>query len=392
MDRNWDVIIVGGGVIGSAVAYFLKAWERFAGSVLVIEKDPTYANSSTARSAGGLRQQFSTRENIEIGLFGAAFVKRAGEYLAVDGERPDLSFREQGYLFLATESGRATLAANVALQRALGADIELMDAPGLARRFPWLSTGDLAAGAFGRANEGWLDPYALLQAFRRKARAAGAVFLHDECVGLAREGRRIAAVEARGRGRLGCGTVVNAAGPAAGRVAALAGVPLPVEPRKRMVFVFDCRDGPHDAPLTIDPSGTYFRPEGAHFICGRSPDEALDRECWDLEPDHGAFESEIWPTIAQRAPVFEALKPLNAWAGHYDYNTLDQNAILGPHPEIGNFLFANGFSGHGLQQSPAVGRAIAELVVHGRYVSLDLARFGYARVAAGAPIFENNVV
>ena len=191
--------------------------------------------------------------------------------------------------------------------------------------------------------------------------------------------------------RIGCGTLVNAAGPQAGDVAALAEIKLPVEPRKRCVFVVACRAALPGMPLMVDPTGVWVRPEGEVYICGVSPPERRARAA-DFEVDYSLFEEVVWPMLAHRVPPMEALKLQRAWAGHYDYNTLDQNAVIGAHPEIANFIFANGFSGHGLQQSPAAGRAVAELITHGKFVSLDLALFGYQRVAEGRAVKELNVI
>jgi sarcosine oxidase len=387
-----DIVIVGGGVIGSAVAYFLAADPGFQGKVVVVERDPTYAEASTALSVGSVRQQFSTPENIRMSRFGAEFIARIGEHLSVDGEAPDVGWHDGAYLFLATEKGRPVLEANHRVQRENGAVNVLLSAEELAARFPWLRTDDLAAGSLGLEHEGWLDPYGLLNAFRRKARALGATYLHDEAVGFEREGGRVAAVRLASGARLACGAVVDAAGPRAGDVAALAGIALPVRPRKRFVYVFDCRASLHVNQLVIDPSGVYFRPEGMQFIGGVSPPEDQDPDCLDLDGRSELFEETVWPALAHRVPAFEELKLMRAWAGHYEYNTFDQNAVLGPHPEIANFHFANGFSGHGVQQAPAAGRAVAERILHGRYVTLDLARFGYDRILRNQPIRELNVV
>ena len=392
MTQSCDVAIVGGGVIGSAIAYFLLGQTDFRGKVLVIEKDPTYAEAATSRSAGGIRQQFSTPENIAMSTFGAAFVKRVADYLTVEGDAPSIPFTEWGYLFLASAAGLATLQANHATQRRLGADVVLLTPGELKAQFPWLNVEGLASGSFGRSNEGWVDPYSLLQAFRRKARALGAVYVADEAVGIERQGGRVAAVRLAGAGRIGCGALVDSAGYHAHEIAALAGIDLPIRPRKRFVFVFDCKAPIGRAPLLVDPSGVYFRPEGANYICGVSPPEDQDPDCLDFDVDYRLFEEVIWPILAERVPAFEAIKLVRAWAGHYDFNTLDQNAILGPHPELRNLYFATGFSGHGLQQSPAVGRATAELIAYGAYRSIDLARFGYERVLSSRPIVELNVV
>lgn len=392
MRNSYDVVIVGGAVTGSSVAYFLSGPLGFEGSILVVERDPTYGEAATPRSAGGIRQQFSTPENIRMSIFGAAFVKSIGEHLSLDGEPADLPFVENGYLFLASDSGRPILEENHRIQTDLGADIAMLSPAELAARFPWLNVDDIAAGTLGLANEGWTDPYGLLQAFRRKARSQGVDYVKDEVVGLSRAGGHVTGLRLAEGGEIACGAVVNAAGFRAADVAAMAGLALPVRPRKRYVFVFDCRAPIERAPLLIDPSGVYFRPEGASYICGVSPPEDQDPDCLDFEIDYGLFEETIWPTLAARVPAFESIKLTRAWAGHYDYNCLDQNAIIGLHPEIANFYTAAGFSGHGLQQAPAVGRAIAELIAHGAFRSIDLSRFGWNRVLENAPILERNVV
>ena len=392
--NSFDVVIAGGGVIGSAVAYFLAAHPNFDGRICVVERDPSYQNGATGRSAGSIRQQFSTIENIRMSQFGITFLKTLGKTLEVDGERPDVQLHEGGYLFLASEAGLETLHANHAAQTAEGAPVILLDREGLAARFPWLALEGLAAGCFGTAEEGWFDPFALLQAFRRKAVALGVTYLADEVVGIVRRNGKVTGVTLGADERLDCGWLVNASGIRARDVARMAGIDnLPVHPRKRQVFVFDCRERLSGCPLIIDPSGLYVRPEGNGYICGISPGpDEPDPDCDDLEVDHSLFEERLWPLLAARVPAFESIKPTGAWAGHYDLNSFDANAVLGPHPDLPNFLFANGFSGHGLQQSPAVGRALAEVIVDGRYSSLDLSRFGYERIAAQRPIVEKNVV
>ncbi|MGQ0674625.1 MAG: NAD(P)/FAD-dependent oxidoreductase [Rhodospirillales bacterium] len=392
MAASRDVIIIGGAAVGSAAADFLQGPLGVAGRVAVIERDPTYAEAATPRSLGGIRQQFSTRENILMSRFGMEFVKRVGEHLSVDGDKPDVSLREQGYLFLASAEGKSVLQANHKTQRALGHDVVLLDPPALKARFPWLNTDGVALGSLGLKNEGWIDPYALLQAFRRKARALGATYIHDEVTGIERAGSRVAAVKLKSGGRLGCGVAVNAAGTRAHLVAAMAGLDIPIRPRKRFIYLFDCREPPEKAPLTIDATGVFFRPEGAGFVCGVSPPESDDPDCLDYELDYSLYENVVWPTLAERVPAFAAIKLVRAWACQYDYNTLDQNLIVGPHADCANFLLANGFTGHGLQQSPAAGRALAELIVHGGFRSIDLTRFGFARVRRNQPIKELNVV
>lgn len=391
--QQFDVVIIGGGVIGSSTAYFLASQPGFDGSIAVIEKDPTYAEAATPRSAGGIRQQFSTAENVLISEFGAAFFKSVGEHLAVGNERPEINFREGGYLFLATGAGLKTLLSNQRLQHELGAMTELMTPPELEQRFPWLNTTDLAGGTYGPVNEGWIDPYSLLQAFKKKARALGVAYLQDEVVGLGvSPSGTLGSVALKSGGTIACGAAVNCAGYHARGIAAMAGIDLPVHPRKRFVYVFDCRDEIEHVPLTIDPSGAWFRPEGTNFICGISPEETDDPDCLDFEIDYRLFEEYIWPSLAHRVPAFEAIKLVRAWAGHYDYNVLDQNVLIGPAPQVRNLFFANGFSGHGLQQSPAIGRALSELIAFGGYRTLDLRRFSFERVARRELMVEKNVV
>jgi FAD-dependent oxidoreductase domain-containing protein 1 len=389
-----DVVIVGGGIVGSATAYFLSMDAGFRGRrIVLIERDPSYAQASTARSAGGLRQQFSTPENVAMSQFTLGLFRRLCE---IFGEDADVSFREQGYLILAPDEGRQLLADNVALQRSMGADIALLEGAELGCRFPWLATDGLAGGAFGETGEGWFDPPSLAVLLRKAAIAQGVQLLHDDVIGIGVESGRITSVRLASGASMACGALVNAAGPWAGALAAMAGVPLPVEPRKRFVYVLDCREaseGLHQAPLTVEPGGIWFRPEGRVFLCGKSPEEHEEPAAKDLDGiDHDLFEREIWPDLAARVPAFESIKVINAWAGYYDYNTLDQNAVIGPHPHIPNLYFANGFSGHGAQQGAAAGRAIAELIAHGGFQTLDLTRLGYQRILDRAPLRERNVI
>ena len=388
MADNVDVVIVGGAVVGSAIAYFLKR-DGFKGRIAVVEKDSTYQWCATGRSLASLRQQFSVAENIRLSQFGVGFVKGVKQEFGPDA---DVGFREFGYLMMATAEGRAILEQNVALQSSLGADTELLEPAAISRRFPWLKTDGVAAAGWGRSGEGCVDPHALMNLFRSGARARGTDYRADEVVGVERSDERVVGVTLKSGGRLGCGALVDAAGWHSAKVAAMACLELPVRPRKRQIFVFDCPTPLPGCGLMIDPTGVFFRPEGRLYVAGVSPAPENDPDSESFDLDHAEFERDVWPALAARVPALETLKVVNAWACHYDYNTLDQNAILGPHPQVQNFYFASGFSGHGLQQSPAVGRAIAELLIHGHYTSIDLARFGYARVAANAPLPELNVI
>ena len=368
--------------MGSSTAWHLAGDPNFTGTVTVIERDPTYATASSSLSASSIRQQFSTPLNIHLSRYGIGFLRRAPELLGVD-----LGLKEPGYLFLASPAGEAVLRANNAVQRGEGCAVELLDPAALVARFPSVSADGIVLASHGTANEGWFDGPALMQAFRRKAIERGAKYVADEVVGLSPN-----AVTLKSGARIEADTIVIAAGPQSGAVAALAGIALPVEPRRRSVFVFDCREKLPSLPLTIDPSGVWFRPEGRFYLAGTSPAPGNDAPGAPLEVQHAEWDETVWPALAARVPAFEAAKVVNSWAGHYEYNTFDQNGIVGRHPEHESMIFATGFSGHGIQQSPAVGRAVAELIVHGNYRTLDLLPFGYERIFAGRPVRELNVV
>lgn len=390
------IVIIGGGAIGSAIAYFTLADPSFRGSVTVIERDPSYTRASSALSASSIRQQFSSAINIQIGLYGIDFLRHIDRHLALaKGHKPDIGLTEPGYLYLASRDGAQILRENHGLQRQTGADIELLEPAQLRARFPWLSVDDLALAAHGVSGEGWFDGYSLLQAFRQKAKVLGAHYLQAEAIGFERHptgAKGIGAVRLLDNAQLECDWVVNATGPWAHHVATWAGIDLPVRARRRTVFVFQTRALLPNCPLVIDPSGVYFRPEGAQFICGVSPRADQDPDEPMLDPQHELFDELIWPILAKRVPELAALRQTRAWAGYYEMNLFDANGIVGAHPSLHNLIFANGFSGHGLQQSPAIGRGVSELIVHGGYRTLDLSPLGYERILRNEPLLERNVV
>lgn len=386
-ERVADIVIVGGAAVGSAIAYFLKR-DGFSGRVVVVEKDPSYQWCASGRAVAGIRQQFSTPENIRLSQFGVGFYRGIK---AEFGDDADVAFRERGYMVMASPEGRATLEANIRLQTSLGADVELLEPAEIERRFPWLSVEGLGAAGWGRSGEGWVDPASLVQLLRKGAIARGAEYVADEVVGIDLASGRIDGVRLASGARIATGTLVCAAGWHSAKIAAMAGLDLPVRPKKRCVFVVACKQQLTGAGLMIDPTGLYFRPEGRFYLAGIAPPEDRDPDSEDFEIDHALFEDEIWPRLAARVPAMEALKVESAWCCHYDVNLLDHNAILGSHPELPAFVLACGFSGHGLQHAPGVGRAIAELAIHGRYRTIDVSRLGYARILANAPLAESNV-
>lgn len=401
MKGRYDVVIVGGAVIGSAAAYFLMANPDFNGSVPVGERDPTYRFASTSLSSS-IRGQFSNPINVKISQFGSAFIKDFAKTMKVAGEAPpDLNFHQGGYLFLAgTEEQAKTLRENHAVQRGCGADVVLWDREALHRAFPHLVVDDILLASHGRSGEGWFSNTRLMNGFKAKARELGADYVVDEVMAISRGANRVTGVTLKSGVVVDAGHVVNASGPRAALTARMAGLDVPVEPRKRTLFVFDCAKSPEGSaavnngrlPLMIDPSGVFCRPEGRFFLSGAAPveDPAVDWD--DFEPRWQEFEDAIWPALAARSSQFEAIKVVNQWAGHDDFNTLDHNPIVGWHPEVTSFLFADGYSGHGLQQGPAVGRGISELITYGAFRTLDLSEVGYERIVETRSFLEKAVI
>lgn len=401
MKDSYDVVIVGGAVIGSAVAYFLSANPDFKGSVLVVERDPTYVKAATSLSSSSIRNQFSNPINVKISQFGTQFIKSFAETMQVGDDHPDLNFHEGGYLFLANTAEQVqVLKENHEVQRACGADVVLWNRDELANAFPHLRVDDLELASYGRSGEGWFNNTGLMYGFKAKARDLGTEYITDEVVAIGKDGNHVTSVTLKSGQTIACGTLVNASGAHAALTARMAGLDLPVEPRKRTLFVFDCAKTPEGSaavnkgrlPLMIDPSGVFCRPEGQFFLAGCPPveDPAVDWD--DFEPRYDEFEEIIWPALAERSESFEAIKVVNQWAGHYDFNTLDHNLIVGRHPEVINFIFANGFSGHGLQQGPATGRGVSELITYNEFRSLDLSEVGYERVVEKRPFLEKAVI
>ncbi len=305
----------------------------------------------------------------------------------------DLGLIESSYLYLATVEGREALEQRVAIQRAHSVPALLHDRAELAARYSWLNTGDLAAGCDTARGEGWFDGHSLLTALRRANERLGVQYVRDRVTAFERSRNgSIVAARLETRGRLPCRYAVNAAGTRSSALAATVGVELPVVARKRNVFVFSCPISVPRCPLVIDPSGLWFRPEGERFLCGPPEHPDPDVSPQDFEVDLAAFEERAWPILAHRVPAFEAIRMTSAWAGHYDYNTFDQNAFIGPVPGIENLLLASGFSGHGIQQSPAIGRGLAEYICYGAYRTLDLTPLSYSRYLTRAPLRELIVI
>lgn len=391
--EHYDILIAGGGAMGSACAYFIASNPAFNGTIAVIEPDAQYRQAASALSASSIRQQFTSPVNIAMSKFGMEFLKAAPERLALRDGNLDISLTESTYLYLATPARLSSMKSRVEGQRNCGVSVQLCTPAELQHRYAWLNVEDLSAGALTTQGEGWFDGYQLLMALRNKARDLGVRYLETRVESLVMANtRQVRSALLADGSEVACDFFVNATGTCARQLSVQAGIDIPVYPRKRCIFVFDAAEPVPNCPLVVDPSGLWFRPEGRRFICGMPPEPDPDVALDDFSVDHGIFEERIWPLLANRVFSFEAIKPGSFWAGHYDYNVFDQNAIIGPHPVVSNFILANGFSGHGLQQAPAVGRGISEQILFGEYRSLDLSALGYDRLSRNEPLLEQNVI
>jgi FAD-dependent oxidoreductase domain-containing protein 1 len=376
-----SVVIVGGGVMGSATAYHLT--RQHGANVTVLERDLSFRSASSALSASSMRQQFSTPVNIAL--------SQASLVLMQPWLR-ELAFVEAGYLYLAGDTTADALAQANSVQRAHGADVRLMDARELKQRWPWLDVHGIALGSWGARGEGWFDGPALHQRFRREAQAHGARFVQANVMSFVLQNDRVLeAIDTSGHAYRADAFVI-AAGAWSAPLAAHVGVALPVQAKKRDVFVLESPAALPGCPLIIDPSGIWMRPEGTGFLAG-APPRGQDPSNAPLDTiDHAMFDHFLWPTLAQRIPAFEALRVRSAWAGYYEMNTFDHNGLVGPLPGWSNAFTACGFSGHGMQQAPAVGRGLARFMVHGEWGAVDLSPLCVERIAKGHPLFEANVI
>ena len=393
---SYDVVIVGGAIYGSSVAWFLADNPDFDGSILVVEKDPMYTACSTTHTNSCMRQQFSREINVRISQFAAEFVKNFRAYLGNDPRVPELTFQSYGYMYLADNEAFAdVLRESQAVQASCGAGTKIMTTEEIKRDYPFYNVDDIVVGSHNRVDEGYFDGATMFDWWRRSAREKGVEYIGNEVIAMTRKstGTKVESVKLRSGEVIACGTVVNASGPRAVLTSRMAGINLPVEPRKRYTFIFDAEQPlDRDLPLTIDPSGVHMRTDGTYYLAGCPPDDDPAVDYDDFEQDHNLWQEKVWPVIAARIPQFEAIKLINSWAGHYAFNTFDQNAILGPHTTVENFIFVNGFSGHGLQQSPAMGRGTSELIIYGEYRSLDLTPFNFQRIERNEPFNEKAII
>ena len=390
---SYDIVIIGGAMMGSSTAWWLSRNPDFDGRVLVVERDPTYEFAATSLTNSCIRQQFSSEINVQISQFGAEFIHEFKDFMQ-DPEAPEILLRSFGYLYLAgTQEKADVLIASQKVQEALGAATRILSAEEVVKRWPFYNPDGIILGSHNPVDEGYFDGGTIFHWFRKKAREQGVEYIGNEVVDIEYADGRVTAVTLKSGERVEAGKILNSSGTRGPKIAAMIGADLPIEPRRRYTYIFAAEEPlGQDLPLTIDPSGCHMRWDGANFLCGCPPFEDPAMDVQDFSYEDGIWEEKLWPAIANRVPAFERVRVLNSWIGHYDYNTLDYNAIIGPHPDVPNFYFMNGFSGHGLQQSPAMGRAMSELLIYGAYRSIDLTPMGYERVLTKTPLVEKAVI
>ena len=394
---SYDVIIIGGAIMGSSAAWFLSANADFNGKVLVVERDPSYEFASTSHTNSCVRQQFSAELNIRISQFTAEFIKNIRSFMGGDERVPELSIQSYGYMYLADNEAFANvLRENQQVQLAAGAATELMTPDEIKKNYPFYNVDDIVLGSINRVDEGYWEGAMVFEWWRRQARERGMEYVTNEVVAITKNasGNRVESVTLKSGEVIACGQLLNASGPRAGVTSRMAGIELPVEPRKRFTWIFKAEQPLDvDLPLTIDPSGVHVRENGGGtYLAGGHTDYDPAVEFDDFNMDQTFWETHAWPMIATRIPQFESIRVTSEWAGHYAMNTFDHNAILGPHTDVENFFFINGFSGHGLQQSPAMGRGASELLTYGEFRSLDLTPFSYERIVNNQPIIEKAII
>ena len=394
---KYDVVIIGGAIMGSSTAWFLSQNPDFNGTILVVEKDQKYEFCSTAHTTSCIRQQFSTKLNVEISQFAANFINNFHKYMDSDARVPKLKIKSFGYMYLADDEDFAeNLKSNQKVQEAAGAATELLTPDEIKSRYPFYNVEDIKLGSIKLVNEGYWDSITAFEWMKNKAQENGVEYIENEVTEFTKNnsGDRINNIKLASGETVYGENFVNATGPRAALISKMAGINIPVEPRKRYSWIFKAESPlDRDLPLTVDPSGFHVRENGGgtyqaggHGIY----DPAVNFD--DFEMDHDLWENTVWPILFNRIPQFESLKLVSQWAGHYAMNTLDQNAIVGPHTEVKNFMFLNGFSGHGTQQAPAMGRGLGEYLVYGKYKTLDLTPFHFDRIGKGNSIIEKAVI
>ena len=383
----YDVIIVGGGVMGCCSAYYLLSLQdnlRFA----IIERDPSYERASTTLCNGNIRHQFALKENIQISQYTFDVLSRFGQTMGVGQSKPDVGFVPTGNLFIVDAKGQNAAKKGLAAQKEQGCDVNWFSAEQLSKQYDMFELNGYKGGTFC-AKDGKLDPYSMLMAYKAKIRQMGGNFIKDEAVSFVSYNNCAQGVTLASGTTLKSEIIINCAGAWGPELAETAGIKMPVLPTRRQVFVFKTRlKNANKLPGVFLPSGLYFQPESHDLmILGRSMD--TDPVGFNFNWEDSRFMEDLWPELAKFVPAFEAIKMIRGWAGLYAVSTMDNNPFIGQWPELKGLYLVNGFSGHGLQQGPAVGRYVAEMVLDQPF-SLDLSIFSPERILDGKPICEGD--
>jgi FAD-dependent oxidoreductase domain-containing protein 1 len=396
-----EVVIIGGGAIGSATAGFLRQTDA-APEVVVLEPDPAYTKAATTQASGGIRRLFTCPENVAMSKYTRTVIDRWQEFVtgtggaastATEPQVPDLAWTQNGYLFIVGDKTAAARAAAlpVALE-AQGVPARWLTPAQIAEGFPLIRTDDVV-GAVYSPTDGWLDPAGFLNGLRQRARRLGATFVAERAVGFETVGRKVTSIWLESGSRMTADTVINTAGCWAPELAARLDWRLPVEPMRRFAHYAAPPASMSSLPFVKDAAHLAVRPEGAGLLAGVVDYAEPGGFNFSLHGATGFFHDRVWPALAHRFPALDRLRLKSSMSGLYDQNRFDGNMIIGRQPELlGNFYLACGFSGHGLMHAPAVGRALAELVLHGEYQTINLSRLGFQRVADGRPYREQGIV
>ena len=386
---NYDIVIIGGGIIGSSVAYHLARDGR-AGTIAVIERDITYSEAATPRGSGGIRQLFSLPENIEMARYGLDFYKKFDQTMSSKGDQISISFRRQGYLFVSDAGNEKVMEQNFHNQQKMGVKTQLLDKTNLEQLFPSIYNNDVKLAVYS-PDDAWIDAYSALNGFKSKARELGVTYISKEISSANIQNKKIKSLKCAEGPTVTGEVFILATGAWSGEIAKYFDINIPVEPMSRESYFFRCDKEIEPLPFIKTETDLAFRPEGSGFTGGMPDWSVKGGWNWELSPTR--FEDTVWPSLAHRIPAMKTIKLERSWRGHYARNNLDYNAIIGPwaaNPH--NLLIATGFSGHGIMHAPATGLAISELVLEGRYKTIDLTRFGTERVLAEKPYRESGIV
>ncbi len=375
MNPSADVLIIGGGVIGSSIALHLKK-DGFTGRVAVIERDPSYQFASSALAMGGVREQYMSRVNVAMAQYSIALYEKT----------LDVDFHQRGYLFLGNRENWPSLLRRYEVEKSLGVSVELLEVRDIQRLVPELRLDDLVGGLIGQ-RDGYVDARKVLRFLRTQAEQSGCVYVADEVKRIDVAHGEIKAVYVTREGRIETNRVVIAAGAYSGSIGEMAGVDVPVTPVRQQVFRCELpRRWTYEFPMTIDPGGIHWRSYGENEI-------VVVKTKHDEPPgirfgaDLDRFRNEFMPDLIRRLPEFKDLKLVFGWGGLYEM-TPDQNGIIDEHPAIHGLYFACGFSGHGLMTSPATGKAMSDLIRLGRFQTIDASPLSYRRFERNEPFFD----